>query len=48
MVALCVAAELARTLDSFNVPAREKEDVLGAFAAHKDEVTEGYMAAASR
>jgi hemoglobin len=41
-----VAAELARTLDSFNVPEREKEEVLGAFAAHKDEVTEGYMAAA--
>jgi hypothetical protein len=36
-----VAAELARTLDSFNVPAREKEEVLGAFAAHKDEVTQG-------
>ena len=40
-----VAAELARTLDSFNVPEREKEEVLGAFAAHKDEVTEGYKAA---
>jgi hemoglobin len=40
-----VAAELARTLDSFAVPAREKDEVLGAFAAHKDEVTEGYMAA---
>jgi len=37
-----VAAELARTLDSFNVPEREKEEVLGAFAAHKGEVTEGY------
>jgi hemoglobin len=37
-----VAAELARTLDSFNVPEREKDEVLGAFAAHKDEVTEGY------
>ncbi len=35
----------ARTLDSFNVPDREKEEVLGAFAAHKNEVTEGYMAA---
>jgi hemoglobin len=41
-----VAAELARTLDAFNVPDREKEEVLGAFAAHKNEVTEGYMAAA--
>jgi hemoglobin len=37
-----VAAELARTLDSFKVPEREKEEVLAAFAAHKDEVTEGY------
>lgn len=37
-----VAAELARSLDLFNVPQAEKEQVLGAFAAHKDEVTEGY------
>lgn len=37
-----VAAELARTLDSFNVPDREKDEVLAAFAAHKGEVTEGY------
>jgi hemoglobin len=43
-----VAAELARALDSFNVPGREKEEVLGAFAAHKDEVTEGFMAAVHR
>jgi hemoglobin len=43
-----VAAELARALDSFNVPGREKEEVLGAFAAHKDEVTEGFMAVAHR
>jgi len=41
-----VAAELARTLDSFEVPDQEKQEVLGAFAAHKDEVTEGYRAAA--
>jgi hemoglobin len=41
-----VAAELARTLDSFDVPEQEKEEVLAAFAAHKDEVTEGDMAAA--
>ena len=40
-----VAAELSRTLDHFNVPAREKGEVLSAFAAHKDEVTEGYRAA---
>jgi hemoglobin len=39
-----VAAELARTLDSFNVPEQEKGEVLAAFAAHKDEVTEGYLA----
>jgi hemoglobin len=37
-----VAAELARTLDVFNVPEREKDEVLAAFAAHKGEVTEGY------
>ncbi len=43
-----VAAELARTLDSFDVPAREKDEVLSAFAAHKDEVTEGYKAAIGR
>jgi hemoglobin len=40
-----VAAELARTLDVFNVPEPEKQEVLGAFAAHKEEVTEGYKAA---
>jgi hemoglobin len=37
-----VAAELGRTLDVFKVPAREKGEVLAAFAAHKDEVTAGY------
>jgi len=37
-----VAAELGRTLDFFDVPEPEKEEVLAAFAAHKDEVTEGY------
>jgi hemoglobin len=40
-----VAAELARSLDAFNVPEQEKNEVLGAFAAHKGEVTEGYVAA---
>lgn len=40
-----VAAELARSLDHFEVPAREKGEVLAAFAAHKMEVTTGYMAA---
>jgi hemoglobin len=37
-----VAAELGRTLDFFKVPEPEKEEVLAAFAAHKDEVTQGY------
>ena len=41
-----VAGELANTLDFFKVPEREKGEVLGAFAAHKNEVTTGYMAAA--
>lgn len=41
-----VAAELARTLDFFKVPQREKDEVLGAFAAHKGEVTTGYREAA--
>jgi hemoglobin len=42
-----VAAELSRTLDAFHVPDAEKGEVLGAFAAHKDEVTAGYRAAAA-
>jgi hemoglobin len=41
-----VAAELGRTLDHFGVPEHEKGEVLGAFAAHKGEVTEGSMASA--
>jgi hemoglobin len=41
-----VAAELARTLDAFEIPPQEKDEVLAAFAAHKDEVTEGSMASA--
>jgi hemoglobin len=40
-----VAAELGRTLEFVKVPQRERDEVLAAFAAHKDEVTEGYMAA---
>ena len=40
-----VAAELGRSLDHFNVPAKEKQEVLDAFAAHKGEVTEGSMTA---
>jgi len=39
-----VAAELGRTLDFAKVPAREKGEVLAAFAAHKNEVTAGYQA----
>jgi hemoglobin len=38
-----VAAELGRSLDHFNVPEREKGEVMGAFAAHKGEVDEGYV-----
>lgn len=41
-----VAAELGRSLDHFNIPSREKDEVLAAFAAHKGEVTEGSMASA--
>jgi hemoglobin len=43
-----VAAELGRTLDFFKVPKREKAEVLTAFAAHKNEVTAGYVAANKR
>ena len=43
-----VAAELGRTLDFVKVPKPEKAEVLAAFAAHKDEVTAGYVAAAKR
>ena len=43
-----VAGELARSLDHFGVPAREKGEVLAAFAAHKGEVTEGSLATHAR
>jgi hemoglobin len=43
-----VAAELGRSLDFAKVPKREKAEVLAAFAAHKDEVTAGYVAATKR
>lgn len=43
-----VAGVLSRTLDEFGVPQREKDEVLGAFAAHKGEVTEGALATAGR
>jgi len=39
-----VAAELGRSLEFAKVPAREKGEVLAAFAAHKNEVTAGYKA----
>lgn len=39
-----VAEILARTLDEFKVPEREKTEVLAAFAAHKEEVVAGYKA----
>ena len=42
-----VAAELGRTLDFVKVPKREKDEVLAAFAAHKNEVTEGFLAGTS-
>jgi hemoglobin len=37
-----VAGELARSLDHFGVPEKEKGEVLAAFAGHKAEVVEGY------
>ena len=40
-----VAGVLTRTLDHFHVPAKEKGEVLAAFAAHKGEVNAGYFAA---
>jgi hemoglobin len=36
-----VSAVLADALDHFNVPSREKEEVLEAFEAHKPQVTAG-------
>ena len=38
-----VAAEFGRSLDSLKVPKPEKAEVLAAFAAHKGEVTAGYV-----
>jgi len=43
-----VAAELGRSLDFAKVPKHEKAEVLAAFAAHKDEVTAGYVDAKKR
>jgi hemoglobin len=39
-----VADELGRTLDYFEVPSREKDEVMAGFFAHKLEVTTGYRA----
>jgi len=39
-----VANVLASTLDYFKVPQREKNEVLAAFAAHKNEVNTGFFA----
>jgi hemoglobin len=38
-----VARILSFTLDRFNVPEKEKSEVLTAFSAHKREVTAGYF-----
>jgi hemoglobin len=38
-----VAGVLSRSLDHFEVPAKEKSEVLAAFAAHKGEVTKGWQ-----
>jgi hemoglobin len=43
-----ILGELGRALDHFNVPAREKEEVLAAFKAQKADVTAGSTAAARR
>jgi hemoglobin len=43
-----VAAELGRTLAFLKVPDQEKKEVLAAFAAHKGEVTAGYVAVNKR
>lgn len=39
-----VADVLAKALDYYHVPEREKGEVLAAFSAHKNEVTTGYFA----
>jgi len=42
-----VASELGRALEFAKVPRREKDEVLAAFAAHKNEVIAGYVASAA-
>jgi hemoglobin len=41
-----VAGVLSRSLDHFKIPAKEKGEVLAAFAAHKAEVNTGYFSKA--
>lgn len=41
-----ILGELAKSLDHFKVPQREKDEVLGAFKAQKNDVTAGSRAAA--
>jgi len=43
-----VAAELAGALDHFQVPEREKQEVLAAFNAHKLDVTAGSLTSMER
>ena len=43
-----VADELRRSLTALGVPERETGEVLAAFAAHKEEVTEGSMSGVAR
>ncbi len=43
-----VSAELASALDYFQVPEREKQDVLAAFNAQKPDVTAGSITTAGR
>jgi hemoglobin len=43
-----VAAVLSRSLDHFHVPRTEKAEVLAAFSAHKNEVTQGYRDAPAK
>ena len=42
-----VAEELSKALDHFEVPKKEKDEVMAGFFAHKHEVTTGYRTAAS-
>lgn len=37
-----VAGELEKSMNHFNVPDKEKNEVMSAFAAHKNEATSGY------